>query len=280
VIGSVTAAAADATGLPAGTPVVCGTIDAWAEAFSIGVRHPGDLMLMYGSTMFLVHVVENARPHALLWTTQGVEPGTRTHAAGTSTGGSLTEWIRNLAGRPEWRTLLEEAAAIPPGARGLLLLPYFAGERTPIYDPLARGIAAGLTLRHGRGDILRAAYEGIAAGVRQILELLSDAAAAPRRVVAVGGGTQADLWLQVTSDMTGAIQQVPEQTVGAAYGDALLAAIGVGLVPPEADWTRLVRVVAPNEDLRGAYDDLYRRYPQLYSATADIMHRLHELPMT
>lgn len=275
IVGTVTAEASSATGLPSGTPVACGTIDAWAEAFSVGVRHPDDAMLMYGSTMFLVQVVGSTRPNALLWTTQGVEPGTRTYAAGTSTGGSLTEWIRDLVGAPDWPTLIAEASAAPPGARGLVLLPYFAGERTPIYDPLARGVIAGLTLRHCRGDILRAAYEGIGSGIRQILDLLDDP---PEHLVAVGGGTQAQLWLQVVSDITGVVQHVPEQTLGAAYGDALLAAIGVGLVPPDTDWTRLARVVEPNEKLRDAYDDVLQLYPALYSATSQIIHELKELP--
>lgn len=278
VVGVVTSTAADATGIPVGTPVVSGTVDAWAEAFSVGVRRPGDVMLMYGSTMFVVHVVERARPHPLLWTTQGVEAGTRTHAAGTSTGGSLTEWLRELVGAPEWPVLLAEAAAAPPGARGLLLLPYFAGERTPIYDPLARGIVAGLTLRHGRGELIRAAYEGIAAGIRQIFTLLAEAADTPSRVVAVGGGTNAHLWLQIVSDLTGAAQHIPEQTIGAAYGDALLAAIGVALVPAATDWTQLARVVTPNDQTRSVYDKVYPRYAQLYTATASVIHGLQELP--
>jgi xylulokinase len=232
-------------------------------------------MLMYGSTMFLIQVAERARAHPLLWTTQGVEPGIQTHAAGTSTGGSLTEWIRVLVGRPEWSTLVAEAGAAPPGARGLLLLPYFAGERTPIYDPLARGVIAGLTLRHGRGDILRAAYEGIGVGIRQILDLLDEK---PDRLVAVGGGTEAKLWLQVISDMTGTPQQIPEQTLGAAYGDALLAAIGAGIVSPDTDWTQIVHMVEPDDELRGEYDDVYRRYPELYAATSEIVHDLQGLP--
>jgi len=276
IVGAVTPAAADATGLRAGTPVAAGTIDAWAEAHSVGVRRPGDLMLMYGSTMFAVHVVEEARPHPLLWTTQGLEPGTRTHAAGTSTGGSLVEWLRELVGAPEWETLVAEAAAAPTGAGGLLLLPYFAGERTPIYDPLARGVVAGLTLRHRRGDLLRAAYEGIAAGIRQIFDLLAEAAGPPGRIVVAGGGTHSDVWLQIVSDLTGQVQHVPEQTIGAAYGDALLAAAGVGLVGSETDWARPARVVAPNDDARAVYEELYPRYPQLYAATVDIVHQLQE----
>ncbi|HZT15704.1 MAG TPA: FGGY family carbohydrate kinase [Gaiellaceae bacterium] len=274
VVGTVSAAAAAATGLPAGTPVVCGTIDAWAEAFSAGVRQPGQAMLMYGSTMFFIQIACGAHPHRLLWTTQGIEPGTRTYAAGTATGGSLTEWIRDLVGRPNWPTLVAEAGAAPPGARGLLVLPHFAGERTPIYDPLARGVVAGLTLRHRRGDILRAAYEGIGCGIRQILELLETR---PDRLVAVGGGTQATLWMQVVTDVTDVPQDVPEQTIGAAYGDALLAAIGTRLVPQETDWTRIKRVIEPDDTLREVYDGVYRNYPTLYAATSGIVRELQEL---
>ena len=278
VVGVVTSTASEATGIPRGTPVISGTIDSWAEAFSVGVRRPGDVMLSYGSTMFVIHVVEHARPHPLLWTTQGVEAETRTHAAGMSTGGSLTEWLRHLLGAPEWPALLAEARATPPGARGLLLLPYFAGERTPIYDPLARGIVAGLTLRHGRGELLRASYEGVAAGIRQIFTLLAEAADTPTRVVAVGGGTNAELWLQIVSDVTGEAQRIPEQTIGAAYGDALLAAIAVELVAAETDWTCHARTVTPNEQTRGIYNELYPRYSELYTATANIVHNLQEQP--
>jgi len=273
-VGSVAAAAAEVTSLPAGTPVVAGTIDAWAEAFSAGVRAPGDLMLMYGSTMFFVQVVEASTRHPLLWTTQGIERDSLSLAAGMSTSGSLTEWVRHLAGDPAWDDLLGEAAASPPGARGLLMLPYFAGERTPIHDPLARGLVAGLTLRHGRGDMLRAVYEATAFGARQILELFAAAGGAPRRAVAVGGGTSADLWLQTVSDVTGVTQQVPAETIGASHGVALLAAIGAGLVPPETDWSRHSHEVTPVSGNRPLYDHLFGLYGELYPATAEIVHQL------
>jgi xylulokinase len=272
--GVITAAAARETGLPAGTPVVAGTIDAWAEAVSVGVRRDGDLMLMYGSTIFLVRVGETTAAHPLLWSTQGVEPGTRSLAAGMSTAGSLTEWLRTVAGGPGWDELVAEAAAVPPGAHGLLLLPYFAGERTPIYDPLARGVVAGLTLQHGRGDLLRAVYEGTAFGVRQILELVADASDPHARIVAVGGGASSELWVQVVSDVTGVTQEVPVQTIGACYGDALLAAIGVGLVPAATDWTRVKRTVEPAAQHRELYDELYELYTRLYVETAETVHRL------
>jgi xylulokinase len=273
-VGRVSSAAAEATGLPAGTPVVAGTIDAWAEAFSAGVRRPGDLMLMYGSTMFFVQVVETSTRHPLLWTTQGIERDSLSLAAGMSTSGSLTEWVRKLAGDPPWETLLAEAAASPPGSRGLLLLPYFAGERTPIHDPLARGVLAGLTLRHERGDLLRAVYEATAYGTRQILELFAAAGDPPRRAVAVGGGTNADLWLQIVSDVTGITQQVPAVTIGASHGAALLAAIGAGLVEPDTDWSRRSREVTPALGNRALYDERSRLYGDLYAETADTVHQL------
>lgn len=142
VVGTVTAGAARETGLPQGLPVTAGTVDAWAEATSVGVREPGDVMVMYGTTMFLIQVLESPTPHPGLWTTSGVFPGTRSLAAGMATSGAVTDWLRGLVGG-EFATLVDEAAAVPAGSRGLLLLPYFAGERTPIFDPDARGVSPG-----------------------------------------------------------------------------------------------------------------------------------------
>ncbi|MDX3005514.1 FGGY family carbohydrate kinase [Kribbella solani] len=271
-VGVVHEAAAAATGLAVGTPVIAGTVDAWAEAFSVGVRRPGDLMLMYGSTMFFVQVLPAPTRVRGLWTTSGVEPGSHTLAAGMATSGSITTWLQELTGGIPFATLLAEAAAIPAGSEGLVLLPYFGGERTPIYDPLARGVIAGLTLRHGRGHLLRATYEGIACGVSQILDTFTGT----ERVVAVGGGTQGGLWAQIVSDVTGVEQVVPRQTIGASYGDALLAAIGIGAVPPDTDWTQADHVVVPDPSTARTYETLLRTYTELYPATRDQIHRLAE----
>lgn len=277
VVGTVTADAADATGIPAGTPVSAGTVDAWAEAFSAGVRQPGDLMLMYGSTLFFVQILNTFRTHPKLWTTVGAEPGTHTIAAGMSTSGSLTSWVQDLCGGVRFEDLVAEAAAIPAGSDGLLVLPYFAGERTPIFDPRARGVIAGLTLRHGRGHLFRAAYEGIAFGVRQIVEFLEHDDDPIRRLIAVGGGTQGGLWTQIVSDVTGREQQVPAQTIGASYGDALFAAIGGGHVPAETNWAVAGQVVRPREGTREVYDSLYAAYGELYPLTRDLVHGLARL---
>jgi len=274
VVGHVTTEAAQQAGLAVGTPVVAGTVDAWAEGFSAGARRPGDLLLMYGSTMFFVQVLSSMRTHRMLWTTAGVEPGSLTVAAGMSTSGTLTNWVKALAGDPPFEVLIDEAAAVPPGSGGLIFLPYLAGERTPVFDPRARGVLAGLSLHHTRAHLFRAACEGIAFGVRQIVDILEAGAEPPRRIFAVGGGTKGGLWTQIVSDVTGREQRLPVQTIGASYGDALMAAIGVGIVPPETDWAELSSTIRPNHELSERYDSMYRLYVELYPATRALVHQL------
>ena len=277
VVGTVHAEAASATGIPVGTPIIAGTVDAYAEAFSVGVRHPGDRMLMYGSTMFLVQIIDAYHSDPVLWTTAGVERDSLALAAGTSTAGSMINWLQTITGGADFDVLMAEAQAVPPGSEGLLALPYLAGERTPVFDPLARGVFAGLTLRHGRGHLFRAAYEGIAFGIRQILERL-DEAHAGRRTVAVGGGLRSPVWAQAVSDITGSAQLVPEQAIGASYGDALLAAIGAGIVPPDTDWARIAGTIEPDPRNRDLYDGLYTIWRRLYPETRDLVHQLGDQP--
>lgn len=277
VVGGLTAEAAAVTGLAVGTSVAAGTVDAWAEAFSCGVRRRDEVMLMYGSTMFVIQILDEVRRHPLLWNTMGVERDQRTLAAGMSTSGSLTEWLRDLTGGAPYQQLVAEATAVPHGSDGLLLLPHFAGERAPLFDPQARGVIAGLSLRHTRGHLFRAAYEGIAFGVRHILDLLEEAGGPATSITAVGGGIQGGLWTQVVSDVTGRTQAIPAQTIGASYGSALLGAIGTGLVPPDTDWTSTAAEVVPDPAIKGVYDDLYGRYRALYSATLEQVHGLADL---
>jgi xylulokinase len=233
-------------------------------------------MLMYGSTMFFVLVTDELVVHEQLWTTAGVEPGTLTLAAGMSTSGILTEWMQRLFGGVPFETLVAEASAVPPGSEGVMVLPYFAGERTPVFDPDARGIIAGLSVRHSRGHLFRATYEGIGYGIRQIVELLEATGAPIERILAVGGGTQGGLWTQIVTDILGRPQLVPAETIGASYGDALLAAIGTGHAAADADWGRVAVTVEP-EDAAAHYARLYETYTQLYPATRDQVHALVRL---
>ncbi len=277
VVGEVTQEASGATGIPAGTPVAAGTIDAWSEGASVGVQSPGDLMLMYGTTMFIIEVLKEPLHHPGLWGTTGILPDTHNLAAGMATSGALTGWLKKISGDIPYERLTEEAAAVTPGSDALVVLPYFAGERTPLQDPRARGLISGLTLSHGRGHLYRAMLEATAYGVRHIFEAMREAGGGGERLVAVGGGTKGGLWTQIVSDVTGRQQTLPEQTIGASYGDALLAARAVGLAEPGADWSNISATVEPKEENTEIYDELYRIYRELYPATREQMHNLADM---
>lgn len=275
--GTVTRAASAETGIPAGTPVMTGTIDAWSEGLSVGVREPGDQMLMYGTTMFFIRVQPTFRPDPGMWTTAGVRPGSRTTAGGMATSGALTSWFRALLGGPSFEELLRDAGAAPAGSGGLVVLPYFAGERTPLFDPLARGVIAGLHLGSDRGHLYRALLEATAYGARHNLEVMARISGPPARVAAVGGGTRGRLWTQIVSDVTGYPQEVHRSSIGASYGDAILAAIGCGVTGWDSDWNPIESVVEPRPEHRETYDRLYQVYRRLYAGTLDPVHALARL---
>lgn len=273
VAGTVTAEASQQTGLPVGVPVITGTIDAWSEAVSVGAQIVGDLMLMYGTTMFLVHTVPDRLSSPSLWGTTGALPGTRNLAGGMATSGAITSWLRDLFDPLGYRELLDLAEQSGPGANGLLMLPYFAGERTPIMDPDARGVLAGLTVSHTRGDLYRSALEATGFGVRHNVETMTAAGGDIRRVVAVGGGTQGGLWTQVVSDITGLEQVLPTVTVGASFGAAFLAAGAVAEVSIDV-WNPPAGLVRARPELSSIYDELYDLYRDLYRASATVVHAL------
>jgi len=279
--GEVSAEAAKVTGLKAGTPVAVGAVDALSEAISVGVTRPGDLMIMYGSTTFFILVLTEPAPDPRTWTTAGAFRGQYALAAGMSTTGSLTRWFRDafardLDEREAYRVLFERAAKIPAGSEGLVMLPYFSGERTPINDPRARGVVAGLTLSHTREHLFRAILESVAYGVRHNLETFGQIGARVNRVVAVGGGTQGDIWTQIVSDAAGVAQEVPVVTVGACYGDAFLAGRAASVLKTEdlERWVSQYRRVVPNSAHQPLYEARYKTYLDLYAGTRDIVHEL------
>jgi xylulokinase len=273
VTGSLTAGAADATGLRVGTPVVAGGGDQSANAVGMGVVDAGQMALSLGTSG--VVFVATDRP--------AVEPEGRLHAfchavpdrwhlmgVMLSAAGSL-QWFRDaLAPGVAFGDLVDGAAQAPPGSDGLLFLPYLVGERTPHPDPDARGAFVGLTVRHGLAHLTRAVLEGVAFGLRDSLELVRAAAPGPIPVIrASGGGTRSALWRQVVADVLGVPVATTETAEGAAYGAAVLAAVGAGWQPTVADATRAFVRVASTTDPgpgRDAYDDAYARYRELYPA--------------
>jgi len=175
--------------------------------------------------------------------------------------------------------LTQEAEKSPPGAKGLVVLPYFSGERTPIHDPQAKGMIFGLNLTHERGDLFRALLEGIACGTNHIFETYAEAGQEPAKIYAVGGGTKNRVWAQATSDISGRAQIVREKTIGASYGDAFLAAMAVGdaKAPDIEQWNPVATTFAPDSALRDRYARLYRIFRDLYPATRASMAALDSI---
>jgi xylulokinase len=185
-----------------------------------------------------------------------------------SAAGSL-KWLRDeLAPDASWDELTARAEAVPPGAEGLVFLPYLSGERAPYPDPLARGAFIGLTVRHGLGHMVRAVLEGVAFSLKDVFELVSETAPDPlRELRASGGGTNSPLWRQIIADVLGVPLSLTRTAEGVATGGAILAAVGAGWYDsvPEACMA-MVEVTSTTEPSpnAGAYDAAYAVYRSLY----------------
>lgn len=279
--GTVSRQGAAETGLVIGTPVGVGAVDALSEGISVGVVQAGDLMIMYGSTTFFILVEDQPVPDERVWTVAGAYQGQYNLAAGMATTGSLTRWFRDELARdlPQetaYHELFSGAEKIAPGAGGLIMLPYFSGERTPINDPLARGVIAGLSLSHTREHIYRAVLESVAYGIRHNIEAFTEMGAPVKRIVVVGGGTKSNTWLQIVSDIAKVEQIIPELTVGASYGDAFLAGLVSGSLQRDDlnKWVKHSQVIRPNVQFEQLYDRQYEKYKQLYFSTKSVVHGL------
>jgi xylulokinase len=281
VTGAVTAEAAAATGLRAGTPVVAGGGDQSANAVGVGAVAPGIVALSLGTSGVIFAATEQplfdpaGRVHAFCHAVSG-----RWHMMSVmlSAGGSL-RWFRDAlapgAGYPELDSWVAE---VPPGSGGLQFLPYLTGERNPHPDPLARGAFVGLTVGHDRRHLARAVLEGVAFGLRDGLDLMVAAGMpAPSQIRASGGGIASALWRQILADVLGADIATVNTTEGAAYGAGLLAAVGAGWFPTvDAAASELVTaraVASPGPDA-AVYAEAHAIYRSLYPALAPAFHRL------
>lgn len=292
IVGTVTAQAAGQTGLAEGTPVIAGTTDAAAEAVSAGVSEVGDMMLMFGSSLFFILKTGELRDTEHFWSSNFLEKGTCALLGGMSTSGSLTTWFRDqfaqaevaqesAGGESAYALLAREAAQSPLGANGLIALPYFEGERTPLHDHKAKGMFFGLSLKHTRGDLYRAIMEGVGFGIRHNLEVMREEGAYPGRIRAVGGGVNNTLWIQSVSDIANIDLTIPEQQFGASYGDAFMAGVGVGLFASLTEITQWVEsslLIKPDPEAHRRYSALYRIFRSLYETNKSLMHELSGSP--
>lgn len=288
IAGYVTEKASEECGLCEGTPIITGTDDAAAEAVSTGVAEPGDLMLMLGSSLYMIGICPKMVKDTRIWPGGFLMPGQCCVQGGTNAAGTLTKWYRDeifgdyfaeeqKGGRNAFSRMSEEAGEVPPGAEGLVHLPYLAGERTPVNDPDAKGMIFGLTLKHTRKHLYRAAMESVGYTIRQHLEIFAENGIDFKRIYAVGGGTKSPVWLQIIADITGQEIYKTEVSVGASYGDALLAAMGSGYLKDLAQIRSLAKIgqcFFPDPVNKGIYEKYQQIYNDLYARTKDLMHRI------
>ncbi|BCP54510.1 carbohydrate kinase [Kaistia sp. 32K] len=273
-MGRVSAEAAAATGLPEGLPVFGGAADHIASALAAGIASPGDILLKFGGAGDIVVAADKAKPDARLYLDYHLVPGLYAPNGCMAASGSALNWLAGLIGATDGEerphvALDKLAGAVEAGSDGVLCLPYFLGEKTPIHDPLARGTFLGLSLGHGRGHIWRALLEGIAYGFRHHVDVLADMGHAPSRFFASDGGTKSRVWMQIMADVVGAPVQLLDNPYGSSVGAAWVAAMGTGLA---SDWNGISSLatrgalVQPNPANRTVYDNGYARYRASYEA--------------
>jgi xylulokinase len=279
----VSAGGARETGLKEGTPVVAGAGDNAAAAVGTGIVTPGLVSVSLGTSGVVFAPLAEYRPepegrlHAFCHAVPG-----QWHLMGVmlSAAGSLRWYRDTLAPGVAFDALVEEAAGVPPGAQGLLFLPYLSGERTPYPDPDARGAFVGLSLAHSRAHLTRAVLEGVAFGLRDSLELMKDLGLDVATVRATGGGARSPLWRQILADVLHAEVALPATEEGAAHGAALLAGVGAGLFASVQDASPSGESDAPRArpgPAAAVYDEYYARYRALYPALAPEFARMARL---
>ncbi len=252
-----------------------------AGEVSEGVVRPGLASCSIGTSGVLFAHADTLRPDpsGRLHTFCHAVPD-RYHQMGVtlSAGGALS-WWRDVVGRSDYLTELAESA--PPGAEGLLFLPYLTGERTPHLDPRARAMFIGLSSRHGLAHMTRAVFEGVAFSLRDSLEIMKDLGLDVAQIRVTGGGARSPFWRQLLADVFGRPIARTVADEGPAYGAALLAGIAAGVFRNVDEACAVVQLgpdqCDPDTGRARLYDDYYAAYMRLYPATRASMHELSGL---
>ncbi len=269
IVGSVTEEAAKKTGLKAGTPVVAGGLDAACGALGAGVYRPGETQEQGGQAGGMSICTDKALSHKALILGTHVVPGLWLLQGGTVGGGGALKWFRQeLGGGMSFDELTAEAAEAPPGSDGVLFLPYMAGERSPIWNPDAKGVFYGLSFDKTRGHLIRSVLEGVAFSLEHNLRTAAETGIHVDTLNAMGGASNSVLWTQIKADVTGKTIRVPSSDTATTLGAAILAGVGCGVYGSYGEAVnrtiRMTRVQEPNPENKAVYDRSMERYLRLY----------------
>ena len=286
IIGTVTEKAAAQCGLSAGTPVVAGGLDAACGTLGAGVIRPGECQEQGGQAGGMSICMDAYKADERLILGFHVVPGRWLLQGGTTGGGGVMRWLeRELAqyereqgkkmGKSALELLNEEASEVAAGCDGVLFLPYMAGERSPIWNPGAKGVYYGLDFSKTKGHFIRAAMEGVAFSLKHNLDTAREAGADIQILRAVGGSANSLLWTQIKSDVTGKPVAVPSSDTATTLGAAILAGVGVGMYRDFEEAVSLTvrdkRFHEPREENRAVYEKCYLNYLSLYNSLKEMM---------
>lgn len=286
VIGKVTASAASETGLLEGTPVVAGGLDAACGTLGAGVIHDGETQEQGGQAGGMSICLDEYKADPRLILSFHVIPGKWLLQGGTTGGGGVMKWFeREFAG--EERLLSEKtgiksfdalnklAEKVVPGSDGLLFLPYMNGERSPIWNPAAKGVFFGLDFNKTKGHMVRACMEGVAFSLRHNLSVAKEAGADVKVLRAMGGSANSLLWTQIKSDVTGKPIVVPSSDTATTLGAVMLAGVGTGFYESYEEAVKLTvsdtRSHEPDASVTAVYDEAYGKYLKLYESLEGLM---------
>lgn len=269
VVGGVTKEAALLTGLKEGTPVVAGGLDAACGTLGAGVYRPGETQEQGGQAGGMSICTDKALAHRALITGTHVVPGLWLLQGGTAGGGGTLKWFRQELGKGlSFDELTVEAEKVKPGSDGVIFLPYMAGERSPIWNPDAKGVFYGLSFDKTRGHMIRALLEGVAFSLEHNLRVAAETGAVVDTLNAMGGASNSVLWTQIKADVTGKTIQVPSSDTATTLGAAILAGIGSGVYGTYEEAVkrtiRITRRQEPDAANHAVYQQMMDRYLQLY----------------
>ena len=282
-VGTVTADAAQATGLALGTPVICGTSDTAAETYCAGMTESGIGVFKLATAATVAALSPAPKPGMSVINYPHVMPDSFYTIVGTNSCASAHRWLRDTFfmrsgddGGAVFSAMDESVATTATGAEGLFFHPYLNGERSPYWDPKLRADFVGIGFNHGAGHFVRALYEGIGYSLRDCLESLRGAGIEISSWRAVGGGTRSRIWVQIVADILGMEVELPENG-DASYGAALIAGIGAGVFRDAADAARCIRTkerFVPDAGRSALYGKGFGIYRDIQSALAPINHAI------
>ena len=283
IVGHVLPGAEEFIGLPAGIPVIAGSADHIASTLSAGIIESGDLLIKFGGAGDILYCIDECKACPKLFFDYSDIPGKFIINGCMASSGSLVKWFTKdilESDSPNILKELDEAASkLPPAADGLIVLPYFVGEKTPIFDPNARGVLYGLTLSHTKAHIFRAILESVIYGFRHHVEVIREMGYEPRQIIATNGGSKSRFWCQIASDVLNAPVRSYPHHPGSALGVAFLAGKAVGVYKDWSEVTKFLtefKLYEPDPKAVAVYDRSYAMYRALYETLKPTFPRLQK----